>query len=271
MHYVIIRDDDTFAFTPPACLERIYRPFLDMGMPVCLATIPEARTNVRTPDGLLEGYLTSGGGRDVGLAPIGLGRGLVDYIQAEACYDVVQHGCHHDIFEFGGSDRQELARRLDRGARALHDAGFQKPHAFVAPYDRMSRAAFVEVSARFAVISTGWFEAGRVPARWWVAYALRKLGRKRHWSAGGCHLLSHPGCLLSYHRDRAGMMDSVRAAVEGSKLTVLVSHWWEFFRGGIPDVELIAKIHEVADWISSRPDIQVVTFSDVAGGRVHLN
>jgi hypothetical protein len=52
---------------------------------------------------------------------------------------------------------------------------------------------------------------------------------------------------------------------------VLVSHWWEFFRGGIPDVELIAKIHEVADWISSRPDIQVVTFSDVAGGRVPLN
>ena len=154
MHYVIIRDDDTFAFTPPACLERIYRPFLDMGMPVCLATIPEARTNVRTPDGLLEGYLTSGGGRDVGLAPIGLGRGLVDYIQAEACYDVVQHGCHHDIFEFGGSDRQELARRLDRGARALHDAGFQKPHAFVAPYDRMSRAAFVEVSASPG-ISTG--------------------------------------------------------------------------------------------------------------------
>ena len=53
MHYVIISDDDTFAFTPPACLERIYRPFLDMGMPVCLATIPEARMSVRTPDGLL--------------------------------------------------------------------------------------------------------------------------------------------------------------------------------------------------------------------------
>jgi len=242
-----------------------------MGMPVCLATIPEARTSVRTPDGLLEGYLTSGSGPDVGLAPIGLGRGLVDYIQAEACYDVVQHGCHHDIFEFGGSDRRELARRLDRGARALSDAGFQKPHAFVAPYDRMSRGAFVEVGARFDVISTGWFEAGRVPARWWAAYALRKLGRQRHWRAGGCNLLSHPGCLLSYHRARAGMMDSVRDAIEGASLTVLVSHWWEFFRGGIPDDELIGTIHEVADWISSRSDIQVVTFSDVAGGRVPLN
>ena len=42
MHYVIIRDDDTFAFTPPACLERIYRPFLGRGLPVNLAMIPEA-------------------------------------------------------------------------------------------------------------------------------------------------------------------------------------------------------------------------------------
>ena len=66
-------------------------------------------------------------------------------------------------------------------------------------------------------------------------------------------------------------MDSVRDAIEGASLTVLVSHWWEFFRGGIPDDELIGTIHEVADWISSRSDIQVVTFSDVAGGRVPLN
>jgi hypothetical protein len=34
MHYVILRDDDTCAYTPPACLERLYRPFLERGMPV---------------------------------------------------------------------------------------------------------------------------------------------------------------------------------------------------------------------------------------------
>ena len=42
-------------------------------MPVNLAAIPEVRTNVRTPDGRLEGYLTSGRGPDIPLAPIGLG------------------------------------------------------------------------------------------------------------------------------------------------------------------------------------------------------
>jgi hypothetical protein len=55
MHTVILRDDDTCAFTPRACLERLYRPFLQRGLPVNLAVIPEVRTDVRTPDGRLEG------------------------------------------------------------------------------------------------------------------------------------------------------------------------------------------------------------------------
>ena len=41
MHYVIIRDDDTNAFTPVECLERLYRPFLNAGLPINLAVIPD--------------------------------------------------------------------------------------------------------------------------------------------------------------------------------------------------------------------------------------
>jgi hypothetical protein len=271
MHYVILRDDDTCAFTPPACLERIYRPFLDRGMPVNLATIPEVRTDVRTPDGQLEGYLTAGRGPDVPLAPIGGERELVEYIRGERGYHIAQHGCHHDIFEFGGSDRIELARRLDRGAHCLREAGFEQPEAFVAPYDRLSRLAFVEVATRFNVISTGWFEAGRVPLRWYAAYALKKLLRRPHWRAGREFLLSHPGCLLSFHRPRENMLASVRHAVEGASLTVLVSHWWEFFRNGVSDDKLIDIQHEVAAWLASRPDVRVVSFCDVANGSVPVN
>src|SRR5262245_34983642 len=58
MHYVILRDDDTNALTPRACLERLYRPFLDRGLPVNLATIPDVRCDVRTPDQKLEGFIT---------------------------------------------------------------------------------------------------------------------------------------------------------------------------------------------------------------------
>src|SRR5581483_7450056 len=57
---VILRDDDTCALTPRACLERLYRPFLDRGLPVNLAVIPEVRTDVRTDDGAREGFLAAG-------------------------------------------------------------------------------------------------------------------------------------------------------------------------------------------------------------------
>lgn len=270
MHYVILRDDDTCAGTPPACLERLYRPFLGRGMPVNLAVIPEVRTDVRMPDGRPEGFLSAGAALGVPLAPIGLNRGLVDYLKAESGYHIAQHGCHHDLFEFGISSRAELALRLDRGARVLREAGFPRPAAFVAPYDRMSRGAFLEAAARFRVISTGWFEAGRVPARWYPSYALKKLGRHPHWRAGGRILLSHPGCLLSYQRPLGGMMESVVRAVEGATLTVLVVHWWEFFRDGVPDDGLIAVLEEAADWLAGRPDVRVASFADVAAGAIPL-
>jgi len=240
-------------------------------MPVNLAVIPEVRTDVRTPDGRLEGFLAAGRGPAVPVAPIGMDRALVDYIRSEPGYHVAQHGCHHDLFEFGIPARAELARRLDRGARVLLDAGFSRPAAFVAPYDRISRPAFVEIAGRFDVISTGWFEAGRVPLRWFGAYAMRKLRKRPHWRAGGKYLLSHPGCLLSYQRPHEGMLESVRKAVEGATLTVLVSHWWEFFRDGRPDVRLIDVLHEEAAWLASRKDVRVVSFGDVAGGAVPIS
>jgi hypothetical protein len=271
MHYVILRDDDTCAFTPPGCLERLYRPFLGRGLPVTLATIPEVRTDVRTEDGRLEGFLTAGSGPHVPMAPIGLAGELVAYIRSEPGYHIAQHGCHHDTLEFGGSNRSELARRMDRGAHILREAGFEKPSAFVAPYDRLSRVALVEAASRFDVVSTGWFEARRVPLRWGAAYALKKLVHRPHWRAGGKYLLSHPGCLLSFHRPRAAMLESVRQAVDGATLTVIVNHWWEFFREGTADEGLIRILHQMADWLASRPDIRVVSFDDVARGTVPLS
>ena len=57
MRYVILRDDDTNALTPVECLERLYRPFLDRGLPVNLAVIPEVSTSAVTPEGKPEGFL----------------------------------------------------------------------------------------------------------------------------------------------------------------------------------------------------------------------
>src|SRR6185436_2469991 len=62
MHYVVLRDDDTNALTPIECLERLYRPFLDRGLAVNLATIPNVCTDVRYGEGILEGFLMTKNG-----------------------------------------------------------------------------------------------------------------------------------------------------------------------------------------------------------------
>ena len=47
------------------------------------------------------------------------------------------------------------------------------------------------------------------------------------------------------------MFAAVRRAVESRALTVLVTHWWEYFRDGRPDEEFISVLHEVAGWLPS--------------------
>src|SRR5258705_3304515 len=108
MRYVIIRDDDTNALTPIDCLETLYRPFLDRGFPVNLATIPNVRTDVRTPGGEREGFLTAG--RAVPGAPtlpIGTNANLVEYLRSNPDYRIVHHGWQHDYFEFDCADEME--------------------------------------------------------------------------------------------------------------------------------------------------------------------
>src|SRR5262249_36927536 len=148
-----------------ACLERLYRPFLNAGLPVNLAVIPDVRVNAARPDGQVEAFLRinlnpteagngvnfqTGSSRTALLAPpqtrtreqstrsIGSNPELVQYLRDNPGYHVVQHGCHHDYYEFDRWPRVELASRLDRGAQTLIEAGFPRPETFVAPHDKIS-------------------------------------------------------------------------------------------------------------------------------------
>src|SRR5690606_11920466 len=105
----------------------LYRPFLDRGLPVNLAVIPEVRTDVRLPDGRFEGFLIARTGDEPETLPIGENRRLLSYLNDNAGYHVVQHGCHHDYFEFESADRAEIHRRLDHGTRRLMEAGLGRP------------------------------------------------------------------------------------------------------------------------------------------------
>jgi len=275
MKYVIIRDDDTNALMPTEYLERLYRPFIQRNLPVNLAVIPNVSTKASYAPGHPEKFLLAYKGPQNGCVPIGENKELLQFLRCFPQFHFVQHGCRHefvgDHYEFDHEDRAEIARRLDEGIRAFELAGLQRPRTFVAPYDQLSRASMEEVAKRFEVISTGWFELQRIPPNWWPKYAVKKIRGTPHWRVGHTTLLSHPGCHLSYHRSYSLMLQEIERSIEKRGLTVLVTHWWEYFRDGRPDDAFIDVLHRTADYLASREDLKVVSFNDVADGKVALN
>lgn len=271
MRYVIIRDDDTNALTPVECLERLYRPFLDRGLPVNLATIPDVATGTTMSDGKLEGFLFNKNGHTEPTLPIGANKNLVRYLLENPGYHIVQHGCHHEYLEFDRSSEAEISQRLDQGTKLLMQAGFPQPQTFVAPYDRLSRASLLAVARRFRVLSTGWFELRRLPYAWWPKYAWKKIRDNPHWQIGRTVLLSHPGCLLSYQRSQTAMLEGLMYNLRQRQVTVLVTHWWEYFRDHRPDEPFINFLHQTAEYLATDPDIRVISFSDVARRGLPLN
>ena len=263
MRYVILRDDDTNAFTPVECLERLYRPFLERGLPVNLAVIPDVRLDATRPDGLPEQFLFAKNGATELTMPVGDNRTLVNYLRNNPGFQVAQHGYDHSLFEFDSARADDVCDRLDQGTRLLMDAGFSRPQTFVAPYDKFSAVSLRETARRFRVISAGWFEWRRLPSSWRPRYALEKIFRRPHWRVGTTRLLSHPGCLLSRERPRATMLEEVKKSVARRQLTVLVTHWWEYFPDGKPDGAFIQILHATADWLAREPDVKVISFDEV--------
>lgn len=270
MHYVILRDDDTNALTPAGCLEQLYRPFLDRGLPVNLAVIPNVRTDTLSPAGAPEKYLLGKLAGTPPEVPLASNGPLVRYLHENPGFHVLQHGCHHSLFEFGSARRAGIENRLAQGAAALAAAGFHEPGAFVAPYDRFSRVSLSAAAQRFRVISAGWFELRRLPFAWWPRYALKKMRKRSHWRVGRTLLLTHPGCLLSYQRPCLTMLDSVKRQIESRRLTVLVTHWWEYFRDGRPDAAMLGVLHATAGWLADNPCVRVISFNDLKRGHAAL-
>src|SRR3954463_52928 len=95
MRCVILRDDDTNALTPVECLEQLYRPFLDRGLPVNLAAIPKGRTDTISTDGLIEKYLFAKRADTPMSLPLFSNGKLVRYLHENRGFRLLQHGYHH--------------------------------------------------------------------------------------------------------------------------------------------------------------------------------
>ena len=271
MRYVILRDDDTSALTPAHCLERLYRPFLERGLPVNLSVIPCVRTDAIRPDGRPEQFLGSKNGHGGLRLPIGKNEELAEYLLCNPGFHITQHGFDHSLFEFDSGNANDICGRLAKGTQLLVDAGFPQPRSFVAPYDRFSRTSLREAARQFRVISSGWYELSRLPQSWWPRYAIKKCLRHPHWRVDGTILLGHPGCLLSRQRPVATMLDQVKKFVSSRRLAVLVTHWWEYFDGDAPNEPFIQVLHETASWLANQSDVRVIAFNAVARSAVLLN
>jgi hypothetical protein len=271
MRYVIIRDDDTNASTPIDCLETLYRPWLDRGMPINLALIPEVTPGAHTADGKKEQFLFNTNGETSNTFPIAENKNLVRYLLDNPCYHIIQHGLHHDYLEFDRDSSSDLATRINRGTQRLAEAGFPRAETFVAPYDKISRPAYKLLAKRFDIISTGWFEKKRLPQTWWPKYALKQWRSSPHWRVGRTLLLSHPGCLLSCYRDYRATFPEIKSLVDTQPVTVLVNHWWEYFRDGKTDHDFLTFLHEVLDYLATNRDIKVIPFSALLSERIDLN
>ena len=67
------------------------------------------------------------------------------------------------------------------------------------------------------------------------------------------------------------MLQMIKAHIEQHQLTVLVTHWWEYFREGEIDNAFIAVLHSVADYLQSQSDLKVISFSELTRRDVPLN
>ena len=67
------------------------------------------------------------------------------------------------------------------------------------------------------------------------------------------------------------MLDAIINNIQSRRLTVLVTHWWEYFREGEPDNPFIAVLHSLAEYLQQQAELKVISFSELARANVPLN
>jgi len=141
-----IRDDDISYFTQPWMLDKLYCEAWRRGFKVSLAVIPYIK------GGKLGRVFRNLGNSDR-FYPVTDNRELIIYLSeklAGGYVDVVQHGCTHarenEKPEFATRDFRTLNEKLLTGNRLLREAFKRNIPVFVAPNERLSRAAWKSLS-----------------------------------------------------------------------------------------------------------------------------
>ncbi|MPM87214.1 hypothetical protein SDC9_134308 [bioreactor metagenome] len=239
--FLLIRDDDVNFFTSPVMLEEVYGFLRTERLPVNFSVIPAVNAAAQTYSadfgaGSYEPFLPPGAAGDDRCFPVSGNRELTEYLRELPEADFLMHGFSHrgeaGRYEFESPDRRELERKLAEGKAIFREAFGREPDTFVAPQDQYSPVALELLKREFRTFSLGWIDRRKLPYRCWPAYLRMKLEKRNYLHCGKLLLLEHPGCVFSRFRAPEQMMPRLEASVRAHRLTVIVTHHWEFYDEG---------------------------------------
>ena len=133
----IIRDDDVNYFTETWMLDTVYKEAWSRGFKVSLAVVPYMKATFQ------EQIPRKFRGKNR-IFPITDNTELVVYLKEkldDGLIDIIQHGCTHALNEFAANDFELLNHKLRKGKTLISEAFNARINTFVAPQEKISRAA----------------------------------------------------------------------------------------------------------------------------------
>ena len=261
---LIIRDDDTSFFTAPDLLHRVYGRLFDAGIPICLAVIPAHNGSVRVEH-------RPGQPFDPSIPPQYRGRdhdhaitdnpaicAFLAEISRQNLVEVCQHGLNHEYMEFGSDDTPHLEAKLRQGrailAEALPDVSIR---TFIAPYDRLSVAAFT------SVLDSGYNLATRAES---VPFPDPVADYAHVIHPSGRHIFTSEEYIFTHRDEPSSVLATARKRLAEQDFLILTNHYWTFFHDWSgPHPLLDAWDQLVDDLLASRANIKFSTFQQEAG------
>lgn len=272
MNYVLIRDDDLCFFSEPERVDEVYGFVLEAGLPINFSVIPKVDASARTNSqdfgpGTYEPFIPAeyqGRNEQYSVAD---NSGLTSYLREKPGVEILQHGfCHGGTpgnYEFEERDGARAAEKIRAGAAILEGAFGAAPTTFVAPQDKYSRAAFLEIAARFDVFSLGWVDRTRLPAALLPGYFWMKARGGNVLKTRRAACIEHPGVIFSKFKNTELEVARFQAYREEHPVAVLVLHHWEFFDEGRLNRSLHGKFKDTVKALMDSGQCTFMNFRDL--------
>ena len=248
MKYILIRDDDVNFFTRPAMLEQVYGFIFENDIPINFSVIPAVNSAAKTESchfgaGSPEPFLPRNIAGEDRQFPITGNHDLLRFLNAINRKEFLLHGFEHagkgGKYEFESEDKKVIETKLTEGINLFEKAFGEIPETFVAPQDKYSRTAFAQIRNRFKTLSLGWVDSSRIPIAFYYRYLQMKLMHRNYIRDGSFLITEHPGCMFSKFMDINEMSKKLDEYIAAHRMTVIVTHHWEFFENGTLNTDLL--------------------------------